>query len=100
MDSNIDPKKCDNNLLHDKETIFFFAISSDLENDSSKYDSIDYGIKDLQLTKVYENIFLDSNGWLSDQHLGSVCWKITSTKIWTTYICNHRKKMYVYQKNL
>ncbi len=47
------------------------AISSDLENDSSKYDNIDYGIEDLQLTKVYENIFHNLNGWLSDQHLGS-----------------------------
>ncbi len=34
-------------------------------------DNIDYWIEDLQLTKVYENILLDSNGWLSDQHLGS-----------------------------
>ncbi len=39
------------------------------KNDSSEYDNIDYWIEDLQLTKVDENILLDLNGWLSDQHL-------------------------------
>ncbi len=36
------------------------------------HDNIDYWIENLQLIKVYENILLDPNGWLSDQHLGSV----------------------------
>jgi hypothetical protein len=27
-----------------------------------------------------------------------VCWKFKIVKIWTTYICNHREKMYIYQK--
>jgi hypothetical protein len=47
------------------------VISSDLENDFSEYDNIDYWIEDLQLIKVDENILFDSNGRLSDQHLGS-----------------------------
>jgi hypothetical protein len=69
MDSNIDPKKCDDNLLHDKETkkIQYQVI----QKTTLVRDNIDYWIEDLQLTKVYENILLDSNGWLSDQHLGS-----------------------------
>ncbi len=71
MNSNIDLKKCDDNLLHNKETNFFFVISSDSKNDANKYDNIDYWIEDLQLTKVDENILLESNRWLNDQHLGS-----------------------------
>jgi hypothetical protein len=43
MNSNIDPKKCDDNL--------FFVISSDSKNDSNEYDNIDYYIEDLQLIK-------------------------------------------------
>jgi hypothetical protein len=66
MDSNIDPKKCDDKLLHKKKKK---TISSDLENNFNEYDNIDYWIQDLQLTKVDENILLDLNGWLSDQHL-------------------------------
>jgi hypothetical protein len=30
-----------------KKQFFFFAISSDLENDSNEYDNIDYWIEDL-----------------------------------------------------
>ncbi len=47
-------------------------ISSDSKNDSNKYDKIDHWIEHLQLIKVDENILLDLNRWLSDQHLGSV----------------------------
>jgi hypothetical protein len=73
MDSNIDPRKCDDNLLHDtQKKQKNKTISSDPENESSEYDNIDYWIEDLQLTKVGENILLDSNKWLNDQHLGSV----------------------------
>jgi hypothetical protein len=46
------------------------AISSDLKNEFSEYDNINYWIENLQLTKVNGNILLDLNGWLSDQHLG------------------------------
>jgi len=47
------------------------GISSDSKNDSNGYDKIDYWIEDLQLTKVDENILLDPNIWLNDQHLES-----------------------------
>jgi len=60
MDSNIDPKKCDDNLLHNKE-LSFFTISSDSKNDSNDYDNINYCIEGLQLTKADENILLDLN---------------------------------------
>jgi hypothetical protein len=69
IDSNIDLKKYDDNLLHNKETRIFFAISSDSKNNSNEYHNIDYWNKDLQLTKADENIPLDPNEWLSDQHL-------------------------------
>ncbi len=70
MDSNIDPKKCDDNLLYDKKTkkIQYQVI----QKMTLVHDNIDYWIENLQLIKVYENILLDPNGWLSDQHLGSV----------------------------
>jgi hypothetical protein len=71
MDLNIDPKKCDDNLLHNKETKKNIVISNDLENDSNEYDNIDYWIEDLQSIEVDESILLHSNGWLSDQYLGS-----------------------------
>jgi hypothetical protein len=69
MNLNIDPKKCDDNLLHNN--FILFAISSDSKNNSNEYDSIDYWIENLQLTKIDDNILLDPNGWLNDQHLGS-----------------------------
>jgi hypothetical protein len=47
------------------------VISNYLENDSNEYDNIDYWIEDLQSIEVDESILLDSNGWLSDQYLGS-----------------------------
>jgi hypothetical protein len=70
VDSNIDPKKCDDNLLYDKKTkkIQYQVI----QKMTLVHDNIDYWIENLQLIKVYENILLDPNGWLSDQHLGSV----------------------------
>jgi hypothetical protein len=46
MDSNIDPKKCDDNLLHNKESSFS-TISSDSTNDSNEYDNINYWIESL-----------------------------------------------------
>jgi hypothetical protein len=39
MNSNIDPKKCDDNLLHNKEKKI--AISSDSKNNSNEYENID-----------------------------------------------------------
>jgi hypothetical protein len=48
------------------------VISSDSKNDSNEYDNIDYWIEDLQLTKVDENILLEPNRWLNDQHLRNV----------------------------
>ncbi len=47
-------------------------ISSGSKNDFNEYDNIDYWIEDLQLTKVDENILLEPNIWLNDQHLRSV----------------------------
>jgi hypothetical protein len=41
MDSNIDPKKCDDNLLHNKD-LPFFTMSSDSKNDYSECDNINY----------------------------------------------------------
>jgi hypothetical protein len=66
MDSSIDPKKCDDNLLHDKRN------KKTKKNINSEHDNIDYWNEDHQLTKLGENILLDPNGWLNDQHLGSV----------------------------
>jgi hypothetical protein len=46
-------------------------MSSDLENDLNDYDTIDYWHEELQLIKENENILLDPNKWLNDQHLGT-----------------------------
>jgi hypothetical protein len=42
-----------------------------LENDLNDYDAIDYWHEELQLIKENENILLDPNKWLNDQHPGN-----------------------------
>jgi hypothetical protein len=58
IDSNIDLKKCDDNLSHNKE-FSFFMISSDSKNNSNEYDNNFYWIEGLKLSKVDENVLLD-----------------------------------------
>jgi hypothetical protein len=103
IDSNIDLKKCDDNLLHNKESKFFFVISNDLENKSNEYDNIDYWIEDLQSIKVDESILLDSNKWLSDQYLGSAMQILYVEKLQSLGYEQHTyaiigKKLYMCQK--
>ncbi len=102
MDSYIDLKKCDDNLLHN---IFLKknAISSDSKNNSNGYDNIDYQIEDLQSTKVNENILLDSNEWLNDQHLENAMQILYVEKLQLLKYEQHTyaiigKKMYICQK--
>ncbi len=74
------------------------TISSDPETDFTEYDNIDYWIEDLQLTKVGENILLDPNKWLNDQHLGSTMQILSIKKLryeQHTYVIVGKKCMFV-----
>jgi len=48
-------------------------INDNLNDAMNNDDVIHYWHEKFQLTKENENIFLNPNGWLSDQHLEQLC---------------------------
>jgi hypothetical protein len=55
--------------VHKTKNDNIMEISDDLGNAMNNDDVIHYWHKEFQLTKEDENIFLNPNGWLNDQHL-------------------------------